>query len=481
MDTFSNDLSLYPEFDVANEGLKDVASKVAEKVNNLPVVQTLKKLAKAFGNWLRNRVNDLIALGKKLKQIRDNAKTSISNVKGLGLISDISKNVISMSDGIYQCLLDISDTMKKYCPSNDDTAKFNATRQKMQNVLKSLKTTENKIKDLPKIEMDYDTTKTVYTCLNKCLATNSKLQRTVDAIDTLKQNQDARTSDKGIWDLLNKFTSLYGNLRRCLQAFDAKLIKHRQDQEKSNEGKENQNMDNSVNESIEATYESIVAKVYEDLYDEAEESVDKIFDELDAANEKAVDYDASLYSTKYNPSKFVITPNTLKEFGIPSNRADELFDALCDYMAEKQYITWGRKELHDKIAAHFKETRKITAKEITVIGWKYFNKAAKLLKKSAKDGNVDPKEIIERANKKVLKSASVGLVGKTVLELVACSVAGVASGLITSMVAAPIVGTPTAVYAGRITAGINVVKDGAKVVKDYSTSKKSLNKVVSRS
>lgn len=240
-------------------------------------------------------------------------------------------------------------------------------------------------------------------------------------------------------------------------------------------------MNTFENESIEATYESIVTKVYEDLYDEAEESVDKIFDELDTANEKAIDYDATLYSTRYNPSKFVITPNTLKEFGIPSDRTDELFDALCDYMAEKKYITWDRKELHDKIADHFKETRKITAKEITEIGWRYFNNAAKLLKKSAKDGTVDPKEIIERGNKKVLKSAGAGLVGKTVLELVACTAAGVASGLITSIATAPFVGVPAAVWGGRITAGANVISGGVKVAKDYSASKKSLNKVVSRS
>ena len=68
MNTFENDLSLYPDFDEATEGLQDVVGKVAEKVNNLPVVQTLKKLAKAFGDWLLKQLHKLLEWGKALKR-----------------------------------------------------------------------------------------------------------------------------------------------------------------------------------------------------------------------------------------------------------------------------------------------------------------------------------------------------------------------------------------------------------------------------
>ena len=204
------------------------------------------------------------------------------------------------------------------------------------------------------------------------------------------------------------------------------------------------------------------------------------FEKLETACEKAIDFDKKVYDTRHNPAKFIITPNTLTEAGIPKERADELFDAICDFMAEKKYITCGRKELPEGIAAHFKESRKITAKELTEFGWRYFKKVKAMLLKASKSGDVDDKSIIQNANQKALKAANIEIAAKSALTLIINSAVSLGTGLLTAYSLAPVIGKDIAVSSGRGYAIGGTIGSGIRSAVDYSNSKKSLNKVASR-
>ena len=157
----------------------------------------------------------------------------------------------------------------------------------------------------------------------------------------------------------------------------------------------------------------------EGLIEVLESMDDRDFEMLEAACEKAINFDQTIYNTRHNPAKFVITPDTLREAGIPDSRVDEMFDILVDYMADKKYLTWGRKELPEGIAAHIKEERKITARNITEFGWRYFKKAKAMLLKASKSGDgTDINDVVKNANKKALTAANVEVIGKSLLELI---------------------------------------------------------------
>lgn len=243
--------------------------------------------------------------------------------------------------------------------------------------------------------------------------------------------------------------------------------------------------DDAATEQAEFEYgktlvDELMALDEDSLMDVIESTDDSAFENVEAICEKAINFDQTVYNTRNNPAKFIITPDTLRQAGIPDDRADGLFDMLCDYMAEKKYITWGRKELPEKIAAHFKEVRKITASEITEFGWRYFKKAKALMLKSIKSGG-DGKNIMNEANMKALSSANAGIVGKAVLDMVGYLflVIGTATALSAGMLKLGV--DPATVYnTANISSGVSAAYSGVQVARDYSMSKKSLNKVASR-
>ena len=487
MNTFENDLSLYPEFDEATEGFKDVVQNVGHAIGS--AASAVWNAIKAFGAWIAKQMQKLIEWGRELR--KKFSKSARTDAKSMRITNDIIHDIESMCDGVNECLINIISLRKVielkeikpgvYATTNTDSKEVAKVNSKMAKVLKISGETVNKLKELPTMEATYENTKIIYNCLKDCLDNNRKLTNVLNTISHYDKNRSVRrdTTDA----LLDKFASVYGHLSKCVIALNNKIKMHEsssKNDKDTNESKEQTKNQSNVSESADIIYESILSKVYEDMYDKTEESVNILFDELDAANEKAIDYDDSLYKTRFNPSKFVITPDALKNFGIPSDRADELFDALCDYMAEKEYITWGKKELHEKIAEHFKETRKITAKEITEFGWRYFNKAAKLLKKATKEGNIDATDIIKKANKKVLQSTNVSLAGKAILEFLGCCVAGAIIGIGYANSFAPLFG-PAALTGGRIIMGGEIINGGLVAASNYSKSKRSLNKIASRS
>ena len=481
MNTFENDLSLYDDFDKATEGFKETLKNIKNAIGN--AVKKAKEIVNKFGAWLSKQIRSIVTWIQKQKKLgmKRNEDIEANDERAMILFSEIMEDIEIIDTILYNNLYTICDLRGKTGArddsilSNDEREIVYNAREQMRSVLQTSGTTINKIKDLPKINMSEYLAKILYTSIKNLLDKNSQFGVILDNIEFYREHEILGEQEA----FLEKFINIYRNLFNCVNLLFYKItIKHFE------YTKDNpiviDNNSSKTKESADTTYESILSKVYEDMYDETEESVNAIFNELDVANEKAINYDESVYKTRFNPSKFVITPDTLKEMGIPSNRADELFDALCDYMAEKEYITWGRKELHEKITTHFKETRKITAKEITEFGWRYFNKAAKMLKKAVKEKNIDAKDVIKKANKKVLQSTNASLVGKTVLEFLGWCVGGALSGIAFYSSFAPILSTG-AISGGRMIMGANIINGGISAARDYSSSKKSLNKVASRS
>lgn len=245
--------------------------------------------------------------------------------------------------------------------------------------------------------------------------------------------------------------------------------------------------DDAATEQAEFEYgkslvDELMALDEDSLMDVIESTDTSVFENMEAICEKAINFDQTVYNTRNNPAKFVLTPTTLMEAGIAEDRADKMFDILVDYMAKHKYIVYGRKELPEGIASHFKETRKITASNLTEFGWRYFKKAKAMLLKSSKSGEVSVekiKSIADAANSKALSGAGIEIVGKTMLELVGYIMASVGLGILYTAISMPLAGD-AAGHFGRIATGVTSVAGGIQVARDYSESKKSLNKVSSR-
>ena len=255
-------------------------------------------------------------------------------------------------------------------------------------------------------------------------------------------------------------------------------------------------------EDIDDVVEAFMGLNEEEL-DQAIESIsNEEFEYLEAACEKTKGFEKKVYDTRNNPKKFTITPEILKDAGIAEDRADEYFDAMCDFMAEKKYITWGRKELPEKIADHFKEERRITAQDITEFGWRYFKKAkAILLKNKGNDSNI--RDLLDTANHKAIKSANWEILGDMALKIFAWYLLG---GIIAGMVAVPASAIAAAPIAADLTGMAGDVAQAAaqekltkdivnitngvhigtfagatfKTAKDYSENKRQLNRIAAR-
>ena len=221
----------------------------------------------------------------------------------------------------------------------------------------------------------------------------------------------------------------------------------------------------------------------EDGIDGLLESVtDEEFEYLESACEKAINFDRSLYDSRSNPSKFIITPAFFVDAGIPKDQAEKLYDTIVDYMASHKYITYGRKELPEKIAEHFKtEERKIVAKNITEMGWRYVKKAKALYLKDLKSGKpTDMSTFVDTVNAKTLSSANAEVIGKTVLKSIGAIAGGVALGFATAYGLKPVWGANVAGFTGNYVTGIATITNGLTVARDYSESKRSINRVASR-
>ena len=252
-------------------------------------------------------------------------------------------------------------------------------------------------------------------------------------------------------------------------------------------------------EDIDDVVEAFMGLNEEEL-DQAIESIsNEEFEYLEAACEKAKGFERKVYDVRNNPKKFIITPDALKDVGIAADRADDYFDALCDFMAEKKYITWGRKELPEKIADHFKDERKITALDITEFGWRYFKKARALMLKNKGD-NTELQELLNTANQKAIKAANWEIIGDLVLKIFAwCSVGvalsnfvgntassmayaamnsqiagNAAQAMAQANMASALSGASTGVKYGTVAGG------AIRTARDYSENKRQLNRIASR-
>ena len=207
MNAFENDLSLYNE---ANEGLKDMANKVAEKVNNLPVVQTLKKLAKAFGDWIMAKIKWLIELGNKLKA--NKKRKSDDDEKANKMASYISDQIKEIASSMEASLNDIAK-------SNEDNNAKSKYYSVMTAILKKSGEVANRLKQLPKINMTYETCKNAYETLKSISDNNSKMYNIVSRINTGIESGALDSKQKA----LTKFLNLYQKLRKCTEALLARF------------------------------------------------------------------------------------------------------------------------------------------------------------------------------------------------------------------------------------------------------------------
>lgn len=253
-------------------------------------------------------------------------------------------------------------------------------------------------------------------------------------------------------------------------------------------------------EDIDDVVEAFMSLNEEEL-DQAIESIsNEEFEYLEAACEKTKGFERKVYDMRNNPKKFIITPDVLKDAGILEDRANEYFDALCDFMADKKYITWGRKELPEKIAEHFKEERRITAQDITEFGWRYFKKAKAVMLKNKGDTS-QLQELLNTANQKAIKSANWEIIGDVVLKIFAWEIlanviigafAGPASAMMANAYSAQVAGNAAQAAAQASMANtVGLVGKGAgfgtyvggivRTAKDYSENKRQLNRIASRS
>ena len=232
MNTFENDLSLYPDFDEATEGLKDVVSKVAEKVNNLPVVQTLKKLAKAFGDWLLKQLHKLVELGKALKRnkMTDPKVDKKASDMATGIANDVAVIAASMESILNSIatLNEGSDDAKNdpYTTNKQKEASVNSfgkstskCYEQMNETLQKYGEIALKLKQLPRMNMSYETCGRVYGSMKKVCEKNSKMYNIVGRINTGIESGALDSKQKA----LSKFLSLYQKLRKCTEALLAKF------------------------------------------------------------------------------------------------------------------------------------------------------------------------------------------------------------------------------------------------------------------
>ena len=287
MNTFENDLSLYPEFDEATEGFKDVAKSIGSALGN--AVKAVGNAIKKFGEWLSNQIHKLIEWGKALKA--KFSKSARTDAKSMSMTNDIIHDIETMSDGVSECLINIISLRKVtetkeikpgvYAPVNTDSKEVTKIHNKMAKVLRTCGETVKKLKELPTMEATYENTKIVYNCLKDCLDNNTKLNNVLNTINRYKNDKNAQRDATDA--LLDKFASVYGHLSKCVIALNNKIKMHEssnKNDKDTNESKDqtDQTKDQSnVTESVDNTYESILSKVYEDMYDETEESVNAIF------------------------------------------------------------------------------------------------------------------------------------------------------------------------------------------------------------
>ena len=176
-------------------------------------------------------------------------------------------------------------------------------------------------------------------------------------------------------------------------------------------------------DDIEDAIESLMALDDDSLDQVIESLTTEEFEYLKAACEKAINFDRKVYDTRKNPAKFTITPEILKDAGIAGDRVDEYYDALCDYMAKKKYITCGRNASPEEVASHFKEERRIMASDITEFGWRYFKKAKIIMLKNKGDKS-QLQELLDKANNKAIKSAKWEIIGNLALKIFAWEILG---------------------------------------------------------
>ena len=245
MYTFENDLSLYDDFDEATEGLKEVIKDKASKgfKGFMNLMHNLKETLKSFGKWLMDKINRIVDIGKKLRNRnkssnnesdnnnnndnQTNAEILENNKNGEKLARSIIDDIDVMSDSVITCLNDITkirkeNNVKPETNSAEQPAEVFKIKAKLASTLMRSVSAINKIKDLPTIEMNYDTTKMIYNWLRDCLDTNSKLTKAMDAI-TAYGRDNLYVDDDTTVSLVSRFVNVHTKLMVCITQLYNKL------------------------------------------------------------------------------------------------------------------------------------------------------------------------------------------------------------------------------------------------------------------
>ena len=224
MNTFENDLSLYPEFDEATEGFKDVVQNVGHAIGS--AASAVWNAIKAFGAWIAKQMQKLIEWGKALK--RDKLINPEADAKAHNLSIRISNDISILAQDMDSILTDIAkarETANPYDKNNSDetiknsNAEITKGYEKMNTALKKSGEIASELKQLPKMKMSYSTCGAIYNNMKRISDENSNMYKVASSIRSGMESGRLDSKQKA----LTRFLNLYGKLRKCTEALLAKF------------------------------------------------------------------------------------------------------------------------------------------------------------------------------------------------------------------------------------------------------------------
>mgnify|MGYP006873255167 CR=1 FL=1 len=214
MNTFENDLSLYDEFDVATEGLKEVATKVGKTIGN--AAKAVFDVIKSFGEWLSKQLHKLLEWGKALK--RNKLVDPEADQKAETLSKEISNEIFILSGEMYSLLEDIAKE-KSNETNNEKSSAVGEIYGKMNKLVGQSGEIAIKLKQLPRMKMSYSVCGAIYNRMKGISDNNSKMYTIVGRINTGIESGALDSKQKA----LTKFVNLYQKLRKCTEALLARF------------------------------------------------------------------------------------------------------------------------------------------------------------------------------------------------------------------------------------------------------------------